>query len=70
MLAEGCCKKTESKLSDWRNDKIVVSESYGSDWSSSIVENERYIFYITTDYVIIRFDKDKQQKKQIINIGK
>ena len=70
MLAEGCCKKTESKLSDWRNDKIVVSESYGSDWSSSIVENERYIFYITTDYVITRFDKDKQQKKQIINIGK
>lgn len=63
-----CKHITKNQSSDWREDKIAVSESYGSDWSSFVAENERYIFYLTQDGTIMRFDKEKRQKKQVIRI--
>lgn len=68
VLLCGCKHITKNQSSDWREDKIAVSESYGSDWSSSVAENERYIFYLTQDGTIMRFDKEKRQKKQVIRI--
>ena len=68
VLLCGCRDTIKKQSSDWREDKIAVSESYGSDWSSTAAENEKYIFYLTQDGTIMRFDKEKQQKKRVIRI--
>ena len=43
--------------------------AYGSDWSSSVVENDQYIFYVTQDNKIICYDKKNQNKKEITDVG-
>ena len=61
ILMCGCRDKIKNQSSDWNEDKIAISESYGSDWSSSVAENERYIFYLTQDGIIMRFDKKAEE---------
>ena len=40
-----CTNEADRQSLDWKNDKIAVSETaYGSDWSSSVAENDQYIF--------------------------
>ena len=62
VLLCGCRDTIKKQSSDWREDKIAVSESYGSDWSSTAAENEKYIFYLTQDGTIMRFDKENSRR--------
>lgn len=65
----GCRHTTKNQLSDWKNDDIVMSEAiYGEGWSSPIVENDTYIFYIRKDNKIVRFDKEKEEKVEIVEM--
>ena len=64
-----CTNEADRQFLDWKNDKIAVSETaYGSDWSSSVAENDQYIFYVTQDNKIICYDKKNQKKKEITDV--
>ena len=57
-----------SKLIDWKHEKI--NGALGSWGQSSLVENDRYIYYATTNREIVRSDRKNGERKVILNLKK
>ena len=59
----------EQESTDWKDDAILASDTIrNGDWGNSMVENDQYIYYVRDDYQMIRFDKDKKVKKEIVQL--
>ena len=56
-----------SKLIDWKQEKVAVSFS---DYALSLVENDDYVFYVTTNNKIMRRDRRNGEKKTIVKLKK
>jgi hypothetical protein len=52
---------------NWEEEKIINND-YSFYWCSSIVQNDQYVFYATTDYQIVRVDRTYGKKSVIVKL--